>query len=115
MSAYAALKGRLQEIDVLIRGAEAARYLPTARANDVRAISMVNSRYNSSGLTDAQKIIAARMTAIAIVEEQAAGEIARDRELKRLAVILDQLRRDLPALAEAARFELLDVAREMRS
>jgi hypothetical protein len=112
--AYAALKAHILKIDAACQAASTARDLPRRRYDSVMAIKMVPGRTYPE--TDgAQTLIAARMRDRAAAEERTAGEVARDRELKRLAVVLDQLRADLPGLATAARFELCDLAREMRS
>lgn len=115
MSDYTNLKVLIAKIDANLRAAETARNLPNARAHSVRSMRVIATRYDSSNLDDAQKIIAARMLETAEAEERAAGAIARDRELKRLAVELDELRSDLVVFAGRARFELCDRAREMRA
>lgn len=110
---FTALVERVQEISRLFDRIKAARYLPNRCADAVKQLRVNSTSYD--GMTGAQKIIVERMLANAIAEEIKAGEVARDRELKRMAVQLDALRDDLPALAQAARFALLDMVLELRA
>lgn len=111
---FIALFERVEKIKNLFREIEAARRLPIDRANDVRCMAITSTR-GYGDTSDAQKIIAERMIKMAIAEETKAGEVARDLELKRIASYLELLRDDLPALAQTARFAILDTVRELRA
>lgn len=115
MSDFNAFVEHVRKIESVLREAEAARKLPDTRVHAVRQIKVyVDTSYGVLPRDEHDAIIA-RMRETAEAEERRAGEIARGRELKRLAVQLDELRAALPELAAKARFDLCDTVREMRS
>lgn len=114
MSGYAALTAHIQKIEDCKRRVRIARDLPATRVRAVKGMKVIPN-YSHDLLTEAQAIIARQMFAEAEARERAAGEVARRCELRRLAIEFDQLRRELPALASAAAFDLLDTVREMRT
>lgn len=87
----------------------AAKRLPDERAAEAMRVRL--DGYSNADLRiDAFNKIRNQYAA----EERRQGEIARDRELKRIAAELDRLRADLPELAMSARFDLLDTVRSFR-
>ncbi len=107
---FADLKSRVQAITKLFDQADAARRLPDARYNDAMRLSLEYDHTRRTAETNAFNKIRGQYAA----EERRQGEIARDRELKRIAAEMERLRADLPELAAAARFDLLDTIRELR-
>lgn len=108
---YGALIERMARIHDLIVCADTAKRLPAKRRGVAERVSLDNYSRDSEPVKAAFNKIRDRFAA----DEQRHGEIARDRELKRLAVELDKARDGLAALAQAASFDLLDLAREWRT
>ena len=103
------LYARIDAIRTLLGQSHAAKRLPDEReaeAKRIRLETYTTSELRVAGFNKIRDRYAA--------EERRQGEIARDRELKRIAVELDRLRADLPELAIAARFDLLDTVRSFR-
>ncbi len=103
------LQDRVASIQKLIVEAGVAMRLPDQRHADAMRLRLDNEWRNEAYVAGF-KIIRERYAA----EERRQGEIARDRELKRIASELDRLRADLPDLAASARFDLLDTILEFR-
>ena len=105
---FSELSARIDAIKKLLLAAQAARRIP-----DQLVATAMNVRLeygHSEPVLSAFKKVREQYAA----EERRQGEIARDRELKRIAAEIDRLREDLPEIAIAARFALLDEARAMR-
>lgn len=107
-SGYPDLKQRVVAIQKVLDAAWAAKRLPDER---YRAAMALRPHYD---VPDAYRAEFNKVRDRHAAEERRQGEIAMRRELRRLAVELDRLRADLPELATAARFDLLDCAREWR-
>ncbi|WP_371431354.1 hypothetical protein [Novosphingobium sp.] len=110
---FADLTQRIVAIRKLLTEAEAAKALPERRFK--AAMSVQQEYYQRSGSDGALKMAFDAIQKRFAEDERRHGEIARDRELKRIATELDRLRADLPELASAARFDLLDTVREFRT
>lgn len=107
---YGILIARMNRIRDLIVAADAAKRLPLNRRGVAERVDLEYHSRSLEGVVAAFHKIRDRFAD----DEQRHGEIARDRELKRLAIELDKARGDLATLAQAASFELLDLAREWR-
>jgi hypothetical protein len=115
MSDFETFLAHIRKIESVLREAESARKLPDTRVHAVRQIKVWFDNSYGGRASDAHEAIMTRMREQAEAEERQAGEVARSRELRRLAVELEALRQSLPDLAVKARFELCDTAREMRA
>ncbi len=109
---FGALQARVASIQKLIVAAGVAMRLPDQRRSTAEKVELeyYSQQSKNEALVDAFRAIRARFAD----EEHRQGEIARDRELKRIASELDRLRADLPDLAASARFDLLDTILEFR-
>ena len=108
------LAARIDRIRELKREVEVARARPGIRRRRVEALQAAYPHYGDK-LSDEDKELFAQARSILAAKEERQFLFARDRELKRLAAELDKLRADLPELATAARFSLLDDVAEMRA
>lgn len=109
LAEYSRLCAAIEKIKTLRSAVTTARYLPDSRAREVSLIELSLPGYNRT-LSEHQKLVMKRVKDQAVTEERRAGEIARDRELARLAREILKARVEMAQAFEGAIHDLGDLA-----
>ena len=110
------ITGRLNDITRTGYGGEIveARSLPDRYESVIGSFRISKDSYSGAGLTDAEKQVAQQCFAHMKQIERKRGESERDKQLEKISVEIEALRRELQSVAVDAAIELITVVRACR-